>query len=87
MLLNIKFSFIHEAELSHAAGGAESWSVPASQPYIVNLAIPAPAGHVARGWAGDAPLHSLGDLDAMQSPQERSCGPDMWLSICSQAYL
>lgn len=72
MLLNIRFSVIHEAELSHAAGSAESWSVSASQPYIVNPAVPAPAAHVACGWAGDAPLHSLGDLDAMQSPQERS---------------
>lgn len=49
MLLNIKFSVVHEAELSHAAGSAESWSVLASQPYIVDLAVPAPAGHATCG--------------------------------------
>lgn len=38
-------------------------------------------------WRPNAPLHSSGDLDAMQPPQERSYEPNMWLSICLRAYL
>lgn len=38
-------------------------------------------------WGPNAPLHSLGDLDAMQSPRRRSYEPSMWLSICLRAYL